>query len=98
MRPIGVAMRISPRIIGWAGDRHLEFELFVVGLEFVVTDGPVHPNTVACVDLEVGGMETRRERGPVHGTSTDAFAAVVSSERQWIVAAGNAGFRPVEVV
>jgi len=53
VRPIRIAMWMSPRIVGWACDGHFEFELFIVGADNFVAEGPVNPDAVAGVDLEV---------------------------------------------
>ena len=95
---VGVAVRIAPGVISRAGDRHLELQLLVIRLDVFVGDGPVGAHAVPGVDLEVGGMEARREGGPVNGASADAFAAVVGAERERIGAAGNARVVPVELV
>src|SRR5579883_58551 len=46
MRPIGIAVRIAPGIVGWPGNGDLFFKQLVVGLEILVGDGPVSAHTV----------------------------------------------------
>ena len=97
MRPVGIAVRMAPGIIRGPGDRHFQFELLIVGLNVFVGDGPVGADAIARVDLEVGRVKPRRERGPVHRAAAHALAAVVRAEGQRIGAAGDARIVPVEL-
>jgi len=82
---------------GLGADRHLLRQQHVVGLDVRVVDGPVGANAVAGVDLEVGGVKTRGERGPVNGAAAYAFAAVVAAEGERVFTAGDAEVVPVKL-
>src|SRR5919199_2768044 len=43
-------------------------------------------------------MEARREGGPVHGAAANTPAAVVFSQREWVLSANNAQIIPVQLV
>ena len=98
VRAVGIAVRMAPGKIGRTGDGHLEFELFVVGTQSLVGNGPVGADAIARVDLEVRRMKAGSEGGPVDRAAADAFAAIVGAEGEWIGAAGDAEIFPVELV
>ncbi len=98
MGAIGITMRMAPGIVGWARNRHLDFELFVVGPKNFVGDRPVHADTVASTNFEVGWMEAGRERSPVHRAAAYSAATVVGSQRQRILSARDAGIFPIELM
>ena len=53
MRSISVSMRMSPRIVGRASDRHFQFQLLVIRKNILIRDGPVDAHAVAGIDFEV---------------------------------------------
>ena len=91
-------MRMTPRIVGGARYRHLQLELFVVRAKNVVGDRPIRAYAIARIHFEVGGVQTRSKRGPVHRSAAHALTAVVGAQCQRILSAGDSWFFPVEFV
>ena len=94
---VGIAVRVAP----WpplAGDRQLELESLVVGLEVLVGDRPVLPNPVAGADLEVGGVKARAVAGVVDHRAADPVAGVVLAQLDRVAAADHPILRPVDLV
>ena len=97
VRPMRVAVRIAPRPV-LTGDRQLELEALVVGLEVGVGDRPVLRHAVARAHLEVRRVKARAVAGIVDHRAADAVAGVVLAQLDGILAADYALVRPVELV
>src|SRR5579875_2027790 len=98
MGPVWISVRIAPGKVSRTGNRNLAFEQFVIGLQIVVGDGPIHRHAIFRVNAEIGGMKARGKSGPMHGSATDAFAAIVFSEGERILSSRDAAVVPVEFV
>ena len=77
MRPVGIPMRMAPRIISRAGHGHLKLQLFVVGQDVCIGDRPVCANSIARIHFEVRRMKSRCKRRPVNRSTANALATVV---------------------
>ncbi len=64
---VGIAMRMTPRIVGGARYRHLQLELFVVRAKNVVGNRPIRAYAIARIHFEVGGVQTgvKRPSAPI---------------------------------
>ena len=79
MRPVGIAMRMTPRIVRRPGDGHFQFELLVVRLDVGIRNRPVCAHTIARIHIEVRGMEPRGKCRPVDRAAAYALTTVVGS-------------------
>ena len=91
-------MRITPRKPSRAGDRHLQFQELIVRFEVPIRNWPIRPDAVTGVDFKVRRMKTGSESCPVHGSASNAFAAVVGTESERIFSAGNAEIFPIKLM
>jgi hypothetical protein len=53
MRPIDVAVRITPGVVSGTGDGYFLFKQFVVRFEVLISDGPVYTNAIFGIDTKI---------------------------------------------
>jgi len=90
-------MRVPPGP-PFAGDRQLTLQALVVGLQVLIADWPVGGDSIAGVDLEVGGVKARGEPRVVDHRAADAAPAVVLAQLDRVLPADDPLLGPVEGV
>ena len=98
MRPIWIAVWITPWKVGRSGHRNFLFEQFVVRLYFLIGDWPVNADAIFRMNSEIGRMQTRSETGPMDRAAPNPTPAIVCTESEGILAARYAELIPIEIV